>query len=517
MSLPTKHFHEFGPFRIDLTERVLYRDGSPVALPPKTFDTLAALVARSGHIVEKDELIRKVWPDTFVEEVNLARHVSNLRKVLGEEGDDNLYIETVPRRGYRFVAKVRAVPMEAVEIDDGEELVVEMHSLSHIVTNEEEVVEPEAIEIGRQPVAALSEGALAPPAWVKRRKWAALALVAMVVAIGFGLYRWLDRSPARAPVRPNIVPFASLPGREGEPDFSPDGNQLAFTWDGGEGGQTDIYVKLIGTGTPLRLTHDPADEVSPVWSPDGRHIAFVRAGMTQNQVLIVPALGGPERKLLSGGKPITRLTWSPDGKWLAMADAQDNPNKQRIVMVSVETGEKRPLTTPPMSFNDYRPAFSPDGRQLAFVRDYDLYLTAVSGGGEKRLTTGSRGIDGVAWTADGREIIFDSGRAGNRTLWRVPAAGGEPVALFSGGSIYSRPAVSRQGQRLAFIERYLDSNIRRLELPAVAKTGRGVAINWDTMTRFAALYSIRAEYEQHYADGELSVTRRVAAPHAVAG
>ncbi|MGH7185573.1 MAG: LpqB family beta-propeller domain-containing protein, partial [Pseudomonadota bacterium] len=302
-----------------------------------------------------------------------------------------------------------------------------------------------------------------------------------------GLYGWLDRSPARPSVPPNIVPFASLPGREGEPDFSPDGNQLAFTWDGGEGGQTDIYVKLIGTGTPLRLTHDPADEVSPVWSPDGRHIAFVRAGMTQNQVLIVPALGGPERKLLSGGKAIARLTWSPDGKWLAMADTPNDQKNQQIVRVSVETGEQRPLTNPPMPSLDYRPAFSPDGRQLAFVRDYDLYLTAVSGGGEKRLTTGSRGIDGVAWTADGREIIFDSGRAGNRTLWRVPAAGGEPEALFSGGSIYRLPAVSRQGRQLAFIETYLDSNIRRFELPALASTsgkaGRGVAINWDAMTR----------------------------------
>lgn len=494
MSLPTKHFCEFGPFRIDPDERVLYRDGRPVALPPKTFDTLAALVERYGHIVEKDELMRTVWPDTFVEEVNLARHVSNLRKVLGEDGDDNLYIETVPRRGYRFVAPVKMVPMKPVrpvEIDDGEELVVETHTLSRIVTNEE-VIEPEAIETGQQPVAALSAGAggLASSSigGVKRHKPAAiLALATVIAAGGFGLYRWLDRAPARPFVPPNIVPFASLPGREGEPDFSPDGKQLAFTWDGGEGGQKDIYVKLIGAGTPLRLTNDAADEVSPVWAPDGRHIAFVRNGQTQHQVLLVPALGGPERKILAGGKQISRLTWSPDGRWLAMAEAQDVGNNQRIVMVSVETGEKRPLTTPPTPANDYRPAFSPDGRQLAFVRDWDLYLTAVGGGDERRLTTGSRGIDGLAWTADGREIIYDSGQGGNRTLWRVPVAGGEPEALFSGGSIYSFPAIAKQGRQLAFVESYLDSNIRRLELPATAltsgRTGRGIAINWAAMTK----------------------------------
>ena len=103
MSLLTKHLYEFGPFSLDPDERVLFRDGRPLPLPPKTFDTLIALVERSGHIVEKDELMQKVWPDTFVEEVNLARHVSNLRKVLGEEREDQLYIETVPRRGYRFI------------------------------------------------------------------------------------------------------------------------------------------------------------------------------------------------------------------------------------------------------------------------------------------------------------------------------------------------------------------------------------------------------------------------------
>ncbi|MGE0131247.1 MAG: LpqB family beta-propeller domain-containing protein [Blastocatellales bacterium] len=323
----------------------------------------------------------------------------------------------------------------------------------------------------------------------KRRRAPLLAasLLAAIAAIGATAYYTLDRSPARPPARLNIVPFASLPGREGEPDFSPDGNQLAFTWDGGEGGQTDVYVKMIGAGTPLRLTHDPADEISPVWSPDGRHIAFIRIGKTENQVLLVTALGGPERKLLSGSRNIARLTWSPDGRWLAMADAQEARNNQQIMMVSIETGEKRPLTTPPASSNDFRPAFSPDGRQLAFVRDWDLYLTAVNGDGEKRLTTGSRGIDGLAWSADGREIIFDSGRSGNRDLWRVPATGGEPEALFSGGSIYSLPAISKQGRRLAFIETYLDSNIRRLELPATAptsdRTGRGVAINWEAMTR----------------------------------
>ena len=113
MSVETKHFYEFGPFRIDTAERVLLQGGRPVHLTNKSFDVLFALVERSGHVVGKDELIEKVWPDCFVEEGNLAVTVSMLRKVLeaGEEKDS--YIETVPRRGYRFTADVREVRIDA--------------------------------------------------------------------------------------------------------------------------------------------------------------------------------------------------------------------------------------------------------------------------------------------------------------------------------------------------------------------------------------------------------------------
>lgn len=319
---------------------------------------------------------------------------------------------------------------------------------------------------------------------------AALLLVASV-AVGAAAYYALNRSPARAPVRPNITPFASLPGSENDPDFSPDGNQLAFAWDGGEGGQMDIYVKLIGVGTPLRLTRDPAHEASPVWSPDGRSIAFIRHGRPQDTLLIIPALGGPERKVSTSSGTV-RINWSPDGKWLALTDSPDSRAARRIVMVSVETGEKRPLTNPPASSFDLRPAFSPDGRQLAFVRNNNyVYLTAVSGGGEKQLAADIGVISGLAWTADGRDIIFDSILIGNWTLWRLPASGGEPEALFSEGSIYRVPAVAKQGQRLAVVEYHYDTDIRRLELPTLPPTfgptsGRtkgGVEIKRETMTR----------------------------------
>src|SRR5256885_7031128 len=102
--LKAKHLYGFGSYQLDAEERVLLRDGQPIILPPKDLETLLVLVENAGHIVEKEELLEKVWSGVFVEEGNLARHVFNLRQALGDAADGRPYIETIPRRGYRFVA-----------------------------------------------------------------------------------------------------------------------------------------------------------------------------------------------------------------------------------------------------------------------------------------------------------------------------------------------------------------------------------------------------------------------------
>ena len=103
-----KQFYEFSPFRVDVAERLLLRNGEPLSLPPKVFETLLALVDNSGHLLEKEDLMKRVGPDTFVEEANLANNISMLRRVLNGEDEDRQFIETVPKRGYRFMAGVKA-------------------------------------------------------------------------------------------------------------------------------------------------------------------------------------------------------------------------------------------------------------------------------------------------------------------------------------------------------------------------------------------------------------------------
>jgi TolB-like protein/Tfp pilus assembly protein PilF len=111
--------YQFGPFQLHSSGHLLLRDGKPVSLTPKALDTLLVLVQSSGHVLQKDEILKKVWPDTFIEEATLAQNIFTLRKILGVDGSGRAYIETIPRRGYRFVADVKKLGPGGVALDDG--------------------------------------------------------------------------------------------------------------------------------------------------------------------------------------------------------------------------------------------------------------------------------------------------------------------------------------------------------------------------------------------------------------
>jgi len=121
MSLETKHFYDFGDFRLDLAEKVLLRDGKFIPVTPKVFETLCVLVESAGRLVEKDELMQKIWQDRFVEESNLTFNVGMLRKALGDDASKPTFIETVQRRGYRFIAEVRHIEAEEEKRRKGDE------------------------------------------------------------------------------------------------------------------------------------------------------------------------------------------------------------------------------------------------------------------------------------------------------------------------------------------------------------------------------------------------------------
>ena len=201
----TKHFYEFGPFRLDATDHQLFREGVPLPLTPKALDTLLILVQNSGRTLDKDELMKAVWPDTIVEENNLTQNVSALRRVLGQ---DSRFIQTMPRRGYRFVAEVRE------RWEEIPALIVREHTRSSVVIEEEQETELENQAV-RSPAEAFTRESLTQRLVGLCKRPAALvvattALLLAVIAVSLPSVRQyvLGRLPERAGRRASIPPLA---------------------------------------------------------------------------------------------------------------------------------------------------------------------------------------------------------------------------------------------------------------------------------------------------------------------
>jgi len=205
--LKAKHIYEFGDYRLDTEERVLVRQGQAVSLPPKDLETLVVLVERAGHIVGKEELLEKVWPGVFIEENNLARRIFNLRQVLGEGPDGRKYIETVPKRGYRFVGSVQ---------DQGES------------------AEPSA------PTPPASDSPQPPRADHRRRIWAwAVAAVLVLAASLLAQHFWRVRNSSPQRIMLAVLPFENLSGDANEDYFAD--------------GLTEEMIAQLGQVQPSRL------------------------------------------------------------------------------------------------------------------------------------------------------------------------------------------------------------------------------------------------------------------------
>lgn len=347
-----------------------------------------------------------------------------------------------------------------------------------------------------------------PAARARTRKllpWPAVAAVAGVLLAAAGGGYWLIETTSAKQEGPiSAVPLTGNEGLESGPSFSPDGNQVAYAWDGEKEDNQDIYVKLIGPGAPLRLTTDPAPDRAPVWSPDGRSIAFVRDEPDDREaIMLIPALGGAERKLADvfmrfGGRP---LCWAPDSQHLIVS-GQDRPQDMNgLFVLTVSTGEKHQLSTPPSATigGDGFPAISPDGKTLAFVRGpsgarLDIFTLGLTAdlrpvGEPRQITFDKRRSMWPTWSPDGRDIIYVSFVQGRTDLWRVAANGsGRPEPLAGVGEGARTLAISPGAHRLVYARHLEDQNVWRIEVTG-GKAGPAVRLIASTLRDFEPRYA----------------------------
>ncbi len=213
--MPDRELYEFGPYRLDPAERLLLHGGEPVLLEPKVFETLVALVRRGGRLVGKDELMREVWPDSYVEEGNLTRNISVLRKALQQNDGGPSYIETVPKRGYRFVGEVRAIPGE------GAELVVERSKVSVVVEEEESDEQGDEAMQGNDAATMAPKSAAAverkrlPSGRLRRRGLGVALALALAATVGAAAYFGRSGGSGRAIDSLAVLPLVN---EDAEPD-----------------------------------------------------------------------------------------------------------------------------------------------------------------------------------------------------------------------------------------------------------------------------------------------------------
>jgi Tol biopolymer transport system component/DNA-binding winged helix-turn-helix (wHTH) protein len=463
----------FGEFAADPRTEELRRNGRRVKLPPQSFQVLLALARVPGELVTREALQAELWPATSeVEyEQGLNAAINRLREALGDSAAEPRYIETLPRRGYRFIGTLTSdEPASAPPAEPAPAAAPDPAPLPQVAT------EPRR-----------------PPPPPRRSRALAVTLLGLAAA---ALLAWMLRDrlkPAAAPGR--LLPYTALAGEERAPSFSPDGTRIAFAWNGNaaHAGKFELYVKAADSERLLRVTNAPARWLYPAWSPDAKSIAFTRRsdGPTGSGVFIVPAMGGAERRVAGASfasPEFMQLSWSPDSKVVAYATFNDS-GSHVIRLVNVETMLIQPLQHAPDCWNAGMPAFSADGRRLAFVCTtsvgvYGVHVTRLDGGRPTRLAVVMGEPQGLAWDGDDSLIVAnDSGDGGG--LWRLTADG--VMSRLAYGEEGSAP--TRSGNDVAYVRAHQAVDIWRMDLQAREPAKTAQRLIFSTRSEITPQYS----------------------------
>jgi Tol biopolymer transport system component/DNA-binding winged helix-turn-helix (wHTH) protein len=457
--------YAFGPFVVDPVKRTLWRENRVVPITGKTFDLLLALVEHRDRIVRKDELMSLVWPDTAVDENNLPRQMSFLRRALGQRPDQHDCVVTIPGHGYRFVASVRELPGSSPESGSG---------------GDASSQEPPAPAMQRrfpaggeslpdQPSPAVHRtdadpGSSSSPAGRRTFLWTLAVTSCGVLAMVVALAVLRDAGPAPQPRRTlQRITYdeAALPR---DAAWAPDGQWVVYASDRAEHG--GLWKQRPGDPDPVRIATSEANVSQPQWSPDGQSIVF-HSERSGGGVYVVPVGGGVARIVSSFGY---EPRWSGDGTLILFKRTVVIPNLPTFFVVGLDGKPPRPVRPDVLGqFSALHAAWHPDGRRVSIwgtTRSGEVSFLSVplDGGGATATRVSPRVLRDLASVSAGRFVwapsrryIYFEGRAGDsQNVWRVTLDPSTerwidgPERLTTGAGQESNVAISPDGTTLAF-------------------------------------------------------------------
>src|SRR5215468_1145484 len=495
MQKQTRQLYEFGPFRLDASERLLMRNGRMTPLPPKVFDTLLALVENSGRVVSKDELMQLLWPDTFVEESNLTQNISQLRRALGDGAADAQYIETIPKRGYRFVAGVQSLAVN--DISTEEAIAVNGHApepaaepSARLADFEKAIPPAEAAEENPERRRALMVAALLA---------LSLAIVALAVVVAS---RHAGAAQSTTAFQQIMLTKQTTSGKASFPAISRDGKYVAYVAEDGD--LQSLWVKQTAINNNAQVVA-PAEVVfkGVTISPDDNFIYYVarpKSGLS-NKLYQAPLLGGAPREVATNVD--SPVTFSPNGQYLAFVRYTPPQRETALIVARLDGSEERKLATRkgPEELSLLGPSWSPDGRLIAcgayIVEQSEIFMRVLA----VRVEDGSSEPIGfqkwsyvgqLAWLGDGGGVVFSAWQIGwgvyGDQLWLLTFPKGEARRLTNDMNSYDSVSASANSAAPALLVTRRAARVSRIWIaPAQAGDLNAERASGITIARGSAL------------------------------
>lgn len=427
MSLNGGHLYKFGDFDLNFDENVLKRDGFPVPLTPRMFDVLAVLVREHGRVVAKDELMKTVWADSFVEESNLTVTINQLRKVLGDDAHNPTYIQTVARRGYRFIPEINSFDPTTAAPTNGRVL---------------SPVKPKRSWLTIAVLCLLAVSIVAAAAWF----W------------GGGIFR-TDGSGSILTTKFSAQKITNS-GNVKVAAISPDGKFAAYVDAVGE--RQSVWLRKIDTDESIQIIQ-PSDDYyfGITFSSKGDSLFFVRMPNEGHQITTlyrISTFGGVPVRILDN--VVNFVSLSPDDKHLSFVRCfYKKDDYCSLIVADADGANERILLTRPSPLHIKDARFSPDGRSIAFgsgnswngSSNTRLFQFDIESSTEREIASRTFfDIKSLEWLPDGNGLIFTAKEFldGKISLWTVSLPGGECVRLADDPNNYYIVSLDENAGRL---------------------------------------------------------------------